>query len=100
MSHLSSDLWVKVGNEITSNSNEGKLLDIKFDNALNFDMHVSKLCKKANKKFHAIGRLSNYMHQEKLSLIMKALITSLFSYCPLVWMFHTRGVNKRINKIQ
>ena len=39
------------------------------------------------------------MDQEKLRLIMKAFITSHFSYCPLVWMFHSRGLNHRINKI-
>ena len=39
------------------------------------------------------------MEQDKLRLIMKAFITSQFSYCPLVWMFHSRGLNKRINKI-
>ena len=30
---------------------------------------------------------------------MKAFIESQFSYCPLVWMFHSRTLNKRINKL-
>ena len=30
---------------------------------------------------------------------MKAFITSQFSYCPLVWMFHSRNLNNRVNKI-
>ena len=30
---------------------------------------------------------------------MNAFITSQFSYCPLVWMFHSRTLNNRINKI-
>ena len=30
---------------------------------------------------------------------MKAFITSQFSYCPLIWMFHSRQLNNRINKI-
>ena len=30
---------------------------------------------------------------------MKAFIKSQFSYCPLVWMFHSRTLNNRINKI-
>ena len=69
-----------------------------FTTALNFDTHVNNLCKKANQKFHALARLSNYMDKDKLRLIMKAFITSQFSYCPL-WMSHSRGLNKRINKI-
>ena len=31
--------------------------------------------------------------------IMKAFITSQFGYCPLVWMFHSRAINNRINKL-
>ena len=31
--------------------------------------------------------------------IMKAFITSQFGYCPLVWMFHSRAISNRINKL-
>ena len=31
---------------------------------------------------------------------MKAFVTSHFGYCPLVWMFHSRKLNNRINTIQ
>ena len=82
-----------------SNSTNEKLLGITIDSALNFDTHINNLCKKANQKFHALARLSNYMDKDKLRLIMKAFITAQFSYCPLVWMFHSRGLNKRINRI-
>ena len=30
---------------------------------------------------------------------MKAFIESQFSYCPLVWMFHSRKLNNRINRL-
>ena len=30
---------------------------------------------------------------------MKAFIISQFGYCPLVWMFHNRKLNNRINRI-
>ena len=30
---------------------------------------------------------------------MKSFIQSQFRYCPLVWMFHSRNLNNRINKI-
>ena len=30
---------------------------------------------------------------------MKAFIESQFQYCPLVWMFHSRAINNRINKL-
>ena len=30
---------------------------------------------------------------------MKSLIESQFSYCPLVWMFHDRNLNNKINRL-
>ena len=36
---------------------------------------------------------------KKRRVLMKAFITSQFSYCPLVWMFHSRTLNNLINKI-
>ena len=30
---------------------------------------------------------------------MKAFITSQVSYCPLIWMFHSRNLNNKINRI-
>ena len=32
-------------------------------------------------------------------MIMKAFIESQFGYCPLVWMFHSRSLNNKINRI-
>ena len=32
-------------------------------------------------------------------IVMKSFILSQFGYCPLVWMFHSRKLNNRINKI-
>ena len=34
-----------------------------------------------------------------MKVLMKAFITSQFSYCPLIWMFHSRTLNNRINNI-
>ena len=39
------------------------------------------------------------MNTTKRRVLMKVLITSQFSYCPLVWMFHSRTMNNRINTI-
>ena len=30
---------------------------------------------------------------------MNAFISSQFSYCPLIWMCHSRSLNSRINRI-
>ena len=50
-------------------------------------------------KLHALARIASYVDVEKLMIMMYAFVVSQFSYCPLVWMFHARSVNKKINKI-
>ena len=67
------------------------------DNKLNFNEHVSNICRKVSLKLHTLARVSHYMNREKLGLILKAFIESQFGYCPLVWMFHSRACNNRIN---
>ena len=39
------------------------------------------------------------MRFEQRKHIVHSFITSHFSYCPLVWMFHSRRLNNRINHI-
>ena len=69
------------------------------DNKLTFQEHVSSLCKKATQKLHALTRVSRFMDTNKKRAIMKSFITSHFSYCPLIWMLHSRTLNTRINRI-
>ena len=66
---------------------------------LSFDEYVSELCTKASQKLHVLARVSAYMDIIKRRTIMNAFINSQFGYCPLVWMFHSRTLNNKINKI-
>ena len=66
---------------------------------MKFEKHVSSLCKKASQKLHALTRVSCYMNIKQRRVIMNAFIKSQFGYCPLVWMFHSRSANNRINII-
>ena len=76
-----------------------KLLGLWIDNKLTFEEHVKTLLKKGNQKLHALLRVSKYMSTEKLRLLMKTFIETQFNYCPLIWMFHSRKLNKRINRL-
>ena len=90
---------IKIGNETASNSKYEKLLGIKVDHELNFNEHVSWLCKKASQKVNALSRIASYMTFDQRRLILNSFITSHFSYCAIVWMFHSRKLNERINHI-
>ena len=76
-----------------------KLLGIHIDNRLNFDYHISQLCKKAGKKLHALTRVFKYIDISQRKSIANAFIVSQVTYCPLIWMFHSRAMEHRTNRI-
>jgi len=82
-----------------TNSECEKLLGVKFDRNLNFDSHISDICKKASNKISALARVTPFMSIDKKKLLMNAFFTSQFNYCPLVWMCHSRKNNRKINRL-
>ena len=83
----------------TMSEEKVKLLGIHIDSRLNFDHHISQLCKKAGKKLHGVTRVFKYMDISQRKLIANAFIMSQFSHCPLIWMFHSWAMEHRINRI-
>ena len=92
-------LTVTLGDKSIANDDSVELLGILIDKNLNFTDHVSKLCKKGNQKLHALARVSKYLDENKLRIVMKSFIQSQFNYCPLVWMFHNRTLNNKVNTL-
>ena len=86
------------GIQITSSTAE-TLLGITIDSELNFENHLSAICNKVSRKINALGRIANYMPLEKRRIVMKTFIESQFNYCPLIWMFHSRTINNKINRL-
>ena len=79
--------------------NDVKRLGIILDNNLKFDKHVSNICSKANRKLSALTRVAKFLPFKKRRILFKAFIESQFKYCPLVWLFHGRQINDKINKL-
>ena len=90
---------INIDNEVIKNSNNKKLLGINLNNRIGFDTRVANICNRVSKKLHALARISQFMNIHKRRMTMKAFIASEFGYCPLVWMFHSRKLNSRINKL-
>ena len=78
--------------QIEANINENTISDTRFekllgvtcDNRLNFNHHISKICKTARNKIHALARLSHYMDEDKSRILFNfsfhfSLIT-VYSY--------------------
>ena len=102
-SHLllsnNEDRIIYIQSEVIENAKSKKLLGITFDSDLKFNTHVTNICNKASQKLHALARVSGFMSQNKLIMVMKTFIMSQFNYCPLVWMFYSKEVNNRLNHI-
>ena len=67
-----------------TNNIEEKLLGIKFDSKLSFENYISSVI---------------YINLSKQKALMKTFVISHFKYYPLVWMFHGRKLNQRLNSI-
>ena len=61
--------------------------------------HILSLCKKVNRKLHALSRVSKYMTLNKCRILMRSFVISQVNYCPLIWMIENRGLNDKINRI-
>ena len=93
------EVSINIGSCAVNNSKEEKLLGISIDANLSFEKHISNICQKAGNKLFALSRMSAYLGTDKLRLLMRAFVTSQFQYCPLVWMFHSRKMNNKINRL-
>ena len=76
-----------------------ELLDIQIDSKLKFETHIETVCKKASQKLNVFSRLVSFIPFHKRKILMQAYFYARFSYSLLVWMFHSRRINIRINNL-
>ena len=93
------NFWAEIGHVKIWESPKQKLLGVVIDQDLSFDGHVSSLCRKAGKRLSTLARLSHYMSLKQRKVLMKSFKEAQFGYCQLIWMFHTRELNRKINHI-
>ena len=91
-------LCLNINGQLITQSEHVKLLGVTIDNSLKFDTHVQSICKKANQKLYAFGRLRPYLGSDKSKLLLNAVVLSNFSYCPLIWLFCSKTANNDINR--
>ena len=93
------NVYVSISTAQIENSKCQKLLGINTDSKLTFEDHINRICKKASAKLNALSRISCYMDPLKWRLLVNASFTSQYNYCPLTWMFHSRKLNDKINRL-
>ena len=48
---------------------------------------------------NVLTRLTPYMELGKKQILMNAFFNSQFNYCPVIWMYHSRALNSKINRL-
>ena len=80
------------------------LLSSQGDSALSQIENSTIKCSKVKKtithrKLSALSRIANYMELPKRRILMNAFFKAQFIYCPIIWMFHNRCLNNKINRL-
>ena len=76
------------------------LLGVKINKKLNFDRHISKICKRTRNNKNAISRIQKYLCEKSKETLLNTLVTANLNYCPLAWHFSFRKSLKKVEKIQ
>ena len=88
-----------IGTAQIKNMQNEKLVGITTDSKLSFDKHIQQICSRTSAKLKALARIAPFMNITKRKILMNAFFNTQFSYCPLTWMFHSRKLNNKINKL-
>ena len=97
--YKNENVWANIGKAKIWESNKQKLLGLNIDRNLNFNEHLSSLCRKVGNKLSVLARLSNFMSFKQRGVLLKTFIESQFGYWPLIWMFHGRRVKNKIDDL-
>ena len=76
-----------------------KLLEITVNCGLKFENYLDGAIKKGSNKINAFSRVAPFMNLSKKKILMNSFFNSQFSYCPLIWMCHSRTINNKINHL-
>ena len=76
------------------------LLGVTIDFMLNFDTHVSNICRKAARQINVLLRIGKHLSVETKILVYKSFNKSNFNYCPLVWHICSKSSTAKMEKLQ
>ena len=91
---------VTIDNTVLHSLESVKLLGVHIDRELNFNCHVSELCRRAGRQLSALGRLTNVLNERDKMVLFECFILSHFYYCPVVWQSCSLTDMKKIEHIQ
>ena len=73
---------------------------IKSGETVDFNPHLSNLCKKAATQLNVLKRLNTFIGFQEKKILVQRFVYSNFSYCPLVWYFSSSRTLQKIEQLQ
>ena len=90
---------LKINNQTIQTTNYVKLLGVNVDSKLNFDSHITDLCKKASMQLNALNHLRTYIGNKEMEILINSFIYSIVNYCQIVWHLSSCKLTAKIEKI-
>ena len=87
----------EIGDKVIEASPSVKLLGVQIDDKLNFNLHITNICRSAANQLNALIRLKQFLSFEAKKVPVNSYFYSSFNFCSLVWMFSSA---KSLNKIE
>ena len=89
--------YISIDQKNIKTSSSLKLLGVHVDDKLNFNLHITKICRSAANQLHALIRLRMFLNFEEKKTLINSYFYSNFNCCPLVWMFSSA---MSLNKVE
>ena len=95
-----SGLSVNVGESMISQSSKVRDLGVIFDQFLNFDDHITVICRITHFHIRNMGTIRNLLSYDACSTIMHALISCRLGYCNSILYNVPRSKTDRLQILQ
>ena len=89
-------LLVSKKNEVAIRIGDTEIKNSEYEKKL----HLNDIISKASRKVNALSRVMPYMNLSKKKKLVSSFFNSQFNYCPLIWMFHSRIINNKVNRLR
>ena len=95
-----SGLSVNVGESMITQSSTMRDLGVIFDQFLNFDDHITAICRSTQFHIRNIGKIRNLLSYDAYSTIIHALISCRLDYCNTILYNVPRNKTDRLLRLQ
>ena len=86
----------KITNKLCGRKN---ILDVVIYNKLSSKSHLKSIFKNTCQKFNVLFYISHYTQRNQWKVLANVFVKSQFSYCPLIWMSCSKGLNSKGNRM-